>query len=162
MKRLYAIILLIILILMQVTTVNARDVGTEFDARDEGVIRGLEKQKSSGKSSKSSSSSSTDLKGTGTGGKSDLNLDALGKEINNVKGGDAVGAINKVLGVVSILIVSAAIIIIMIKGVSFMQAAPEGKAEIKKDMINIAIGGILIFGINGIVGIIINIASKMF
>lgn len=158
MKRLYAIILLIVLILMQVTTVNARDVGTEFDARDEGVIRGLEKQKSSGKSS----SSLTDLKGTGTGGKSDLNLDALGKEINNVKGGDAVGAINKVLGVVSILIVSAAIIIIMIKGVSFMQAAPEGKAEIKKDMINIAIGGILIFGINGIVGIIINIASKMF
>ena len=158
MKRLYAIILLIVLILMQVTIVNAREVGTEFDARDEGVIRGLEKQKSSGKSS----SSSTDLKGTGTGGKSDLNLDALGKEINNVKGGDAVGAINKVLGVVSILIVSAAIIIIMIKGVSFMQAAPEGKAEIKKDMINIVIGGILIFGINGIVGIIINIASKMF
>lgn len=162
MKRLYTIILLIALILMQVTNVNARDVGTEFDARDEGVIRGLEKQKSSGKSSKSSSSSSTELKGTGTGGTSDLNLDALGKEINNVKGGDAVDAINKVLGVVSILIVSAAIIIIMIKGVSFMQAAPEGKAEIKKDMINIVIGGILIFGINGIVGIIINIASKMF
>lgn len=159
MKRLYAIILLIVLILMQVTIVNAREVGTEFDARDEGVIRGLEKQKSSGKSSKSSS---TELKGTGTGGTSDLNLDALGKEINNVKGGDAVDAINKVLGVVSILIVSAAIIIIMIKGVSFMQAAPEGKAEIKKDMINIVIGGILIFGINGIVGIIINIASKMF
>lgn len=159
MKRLYAIILLIVLILMQVTIVNAKEVGTEFDARDEGVIRGLEKQKSSGKSSKSSS---TELKGTGTGGTSDLNLDALGKEINNVKGGDAVDAINKVLGVVSILIVSAAIIIIMIKGVSFMQAAPEGKAEIKKDMINIVIGGILIFGINGIVGIIINIASKMF
>ena len=89
-------------------------------------------------------------------------MDALGKEINNVKGGDAVDAINKVLGVVSILIVSAAIIIIMIKGVSFMQAAPEGKAEIQKQMINIVIGGILIFGINGIVGIIINIASKMF
>ena len=159
MKRLYAIILLIVLILMQVTIVNAKEVGTEFDARDEGVIRGLEKQKSSGKSFKSSS---TELKGTGTGGTSDLNLDALGKEINNVKGGDAVDAINKVLGVVSILIVSAAIIIIMIKGVSFMQAAPEGKAEIKKDMINIVIGGILIFGINGIVGIIINIASKMF
>ena len=159
MKRLYAIILLIVLILMQVTIVNAKEVGTEFDARDEGVIRGLEKQKSSGKSSKSSS---TELKGTGTGGTSDLNLDALGKEINNVKGGDAVDAINKVLGVASILIVSAAIIIIMIKGVSFMQAAPEGKAEIKKDMINIVIGGILIFGINGIIGIIVNIASKMF
>ena len=151
MKRLYAIILLIVLILMQVTIVNAKEVGTEFDARDEGVIRGLEKQKSSGKSSKSSS---TELKGTGTGGTSDLNLDALGKEINNVKGGDAVDAINKVLGVVSILIVSAAIIIIMINLIK--------RDILKKDMINIVIGGILIFGINGIVGIIINIASKMF
>ena len=103
-----------------------------------------------------------EIKGIESRGTSDLNLDALGKEINNVKGGDAVDAINKVLGVVSILIVSAAIIIIMIKGVSFMQAAPEGKAEIKKEMINIVIGGILIFGINGIIGIIVNIASKMF
>lgn len=161
MKRLYAIILLIVLILMQVTNVNARDVGTEFDARDEGVIRGLEKQKSSGKSSKSSSSS-TELKGTGTGGSSNLNLDALGKEINNVKGGDAVDAVNKVLGIVNILIVSAAIIIVLMKGVSFMQAAPEGKAEIQKQMINIVIGGILIFGINGIIGIVIKIASSTF
>lgn len=134
MKRLYAIILLIVLILMQVTIVNAREV----------ELKKIE------------------IKGIESRGTSDLNLDALGKEINNVKGGDAVDAINKVLGVVSILIVSAAIIIIMIKGVSFMQAAPEGKAEIKKEMINIVIGGILIFGINGIVGIIINIASKMF
>ena len=157
MKRLYAIILLIVLILMQVTTVNARDVGTEFDARDEGVIRGLEKQKSSGKSS-----SSTELKGTGTGGSSNLNLDALGKEINNVKGGDAVDAVNKVLGVVNVLVVSAAIIIVLMKGVSFMQAAPEGKAEIQKQMINIVIGGILIFGINGIIGIVIKIATSTF
>lgn len=161
MKRLYAIILLIVLILMQVTTVNARDVGTEFDARDEGVIRGLEKQKSSGKSSKSSSSS-TELKGTGTGGSSNLNLDALGKEINNVKGGDAVDAVNKVLGVVNVLVVSAAIIIVLMKGVSFMQAAPEGKAEIQKQMINVVIGGILIFGINGIIGIVIKIATSTF
>ena len=161
MKRLYAIILLIVLILMQVTTVNARDVGTEFDARDEGVIRGLEKQKSSGKSSKSSSSS-TELKGTGTGGTSNLNLDALGKEINNVKGGDAVDAVNKVLGVVNVLVVSAAIIIVLMKGVSFMQAAPEGKAEIQKQMINVVIGGILIFGINGIIGIVIKIATSTF
>ena len=57
MKRLYAMILLIVLILMQVTAVNARDVGTEFDARDEGVIRGLEKQKSSCNSSNTSTSS---------------------------------------------------------------------------------------------------------
>ena len=134
MKKIYVIILLIVLALMQLSVVNAREI----------ELKKIE------------------IKGIESRGTSDLNLDALGKEINNVKGGDAVDAINKVLGVASILIVSAAIIIIMIKGVSFMQAAPEGKAEIKKDMINIVIGGILIFGINGIVGIIINIASKMF
>ena len=43
-----------------------------------------------------------------------------------------------------------------------MQAAPEGKAEIEKQMINIVVGGVILFGINGIVGIIINVASKMF
>lgn len=134
MKKIYVIIPLIVLTLMQLSVVNAREI----------ELKKIE------------------IKGIESRGTSDLNLDALGKEINNVKGGDAVDAINKVLGVASILIVSAAIIIIMIKGVSFMQAAPEGKAEIKKEMINIVIGGILIFGINGIIGIIVNIASKMF
>ena len=134
MKRIYVIILLIVLALMQISVVNAREI----------ELKKIE------------------IKGIASRGTSDFDLDALGKEINNVKGGDAVDAINKVLGVASILIVSAAIIIIMIKGVSFMQAAPEGKAEIKKEMINIVIGGILIFGINGIIGIIVNIASKMF
>ena len=162
MKRLYAIILLIVLILMQVTTVNARDVGTEFDARDEGVIRGLEKQKSSGKSSKSSKSSSTELKGTGTGGSSDLNLDALGKEINNVSASsEATTAINKVLGVVTVLIVTAAIILLIMKGVAFMQAAPEGKAEIKKQLIAIVAGGVIIFGINTIIQTIITVSTNI-
>ena len=134
MKKIYVIIPLIVLVLMQLSAVKGREI----------ELKKIE------------------IKGIESRGTSDLNLDALGKEINNVKGGDAVDAINKVLGVASILIVSAAIIIIMIKGVSFMQAAPEGKEEIKKDMINIVIGGILIFGINGIIGIIVNIASKMF
>ena len=134
MKKIYVIIPLIVLVLMQLSAVKGREI----------ELKKIE------------------IKGIDSRGTSDLNLDAFGKELNNVKGGDAVDAINKVLGVASILIVSAAIIIIMIKGVSFMQAAPEGKAEIKKDMINIVIGGILIFGINGIIGIIVNIASKMF
>ena len=134
MKKIIIIIPLIVLVLMELSAVKGREI----------ELKKIE------------------IKGIESRGTSDLNLDALGKEINNVKGGDAVDAINKVLGVASILIVSAAIIIIMIKGVSFKQAAPEGKAEIKKDMINIVIGGILIFGINGIIGIIVNIASKMF
>jgi len=138
---------------------------TNIKAKDEDPGKYLPQVSKSSKekgATSSSSSSSTELKGTGTGGSSDLNLDALEKEINNVKGTDTTDAVNKVLGIASMFIVSAAVIVVIMKGVSFMQAAPEGKAEIKKQMINIVVGGVILFGINGIVGIIINVASKMF
>ncbi len=153
-KNTHIIILLVVLFMLFSHVIKAVDPDVWYRTTGE---KTTPKTKSS-----SSSSSSTELKGTGTGGSSDLNLDALGKEINNVKGGDAVDAVNKVLGIVSIFIVSAAVIVVIMKGVSFMQAAPEGKAEIKKQMINIVVGGVILFGINGIVGIIINVASKMF
>ena len=151
-KNTHIIILLVVLFMLFSHAIKAVDPDVWYRTTGE---------KTTPKSS-SSSSSSTELKGTGTGGSSDLNLDALGKEINNVKGGDAVDAVNKVLGIASIFIVSAAVIVVIMKGVSFMQAAPEGKAEIEKQMINIVVGGVILFGINGIVGIIINVASKMF
>ena len=150
-KNTHIIILLVVLFMLFSHAIKAVDPDVWYRTTGE---------KTTPKSS--SSSSSTELKGTGTGGSSDLNLDALGKEINNVKGGDAVDAVNKVLGIASIFIVSAAVIVVIMKGVSFMQAAPEGKAEIEKQMINIVVGGVILFGINGIVGIIINVASKMF
>lgn len=101
-------------------------------------------------------------KGTSTGGSSDLNLNALGEEINNVSASsEATTAINKVLGVVTILIVTAAMILLLMKGVSFMQAAPEGKAEIKKQLIAIVVGGVIIFGINTIIQTIITMSTNI-
>ena len=101
-------------------------------------------------------------KGTGSEGSSDLNLDALGKEINNVSASsEATTAINKVLGVVTVLIVTAAIILLTMKGVAFMQAAPEGKAEIKKQLIAIVVGGVIIFGINTIIQTIITVSTNI-
>jgi hypothetical protein len=101
-------------------------------------------------------------KGTGSEGSSDLNLDALGKEINNVSASsEATTAINKVLGVVTVLIVTAAIILLTMKGVAFMQAAPEGKAEIKKQLIAIVVGGVIIFGINTIIQTIITVSTTI-
>lgn len=155
-KVIYIIFIIIIMLALNSTNIKAKD-------EDPGkyLPQVLKSSKEKGATS-SSSSSSTELKGTGTGGSSDLNLDALEKEINNVKGTDTTDAVNKVLGIASMFIVSAAVIVVIMKGVSFMQAAPEGKAEIKKQMINIVVGGVILFGINGIVGIIINVASKMF
>ena len=154
-KNTHIIILLVVLFMLFSNAIKAVDPDVWYRTTGEKTTPKTE-------SSSSSSSSSTELKGTGTGGSSDLNLDVLGKEINNVKGGDAVDAVNKVLGIASIFIVSAAVIVVIMKGVSFMQAAPEGKAEIQKQMINIVVGGVILFGINGIVGVIINVASKMF
>ena len=154
-KNKHIIILLLVLFMLFSHAIKAVDPDVWYRTTGE-------KTTPKTKSSSSSSSSSTELKGTGTGGSSDLNLDALENEINNVNGGDAVDAVNKVLGIASMFIVSAAVIVVIMKGVSFMQAAPEGKAEIKKQMINIVVGGVILFGINGIVGIIINVASKMF
>ncbi len=170
MKKIVYIVIsvLLIIFMLNVTTVNAiedqvwNDHLEYIPIKPKGTqSKGNSNNGSDNKESKSSGSSK-ELKGTGTGGSSDLNLDALENEINNVKGGDAVDAVNKVLGVASIFIVSAAVIVVIMKGVSFMQAAPEGKAEIQKQMINIVVGGVILFGINGIVGIIINVASKMF
>lgn len=156
-KVIYIIFIIIIMLALNSTNIKAKD-------EDPGkyLPQVLKSSKEKGATSSSSSSSSTELKGTGTGGSSDLNLDALEKEINNVKGTDTTDAVNKVLGIASMFIVSAAVIVVIMKGVSFMQAAPAGKAEIKKQMINIVVGGVILFGINGIVGIIINVASKMF
>ena len=154
-KNTHIIILLVVLFMLFSHAIKAVDPDVWYRTTGE-------KTTPNSSSSSSSSSSSTELKGTGTGGSSDLNLDALEKEINNVQGTDTTDAVNKVLGVASIFIVSAAVIVVIMKGVSFMQAAPEGKAEIQKQMINIVVGGVILFGINGIVGIIINVASKMF
>ena len=168
-KNTHIIILLVVLFMLFSHAIKAvdpdvwyRTTGEKTTPKTESSSSSAAESSSSCSSSSSSYSSSTELKGTGTGGSSDLNLDALEKEINNVQGTDTTDAVNKVLGVASIFIVSAAVIVVIMKGVSFMQAAPEGKAEIQKQMINIVVGGVILFGINGIVGIIINAASKMF
>jgi len=120
------------------------------------------KDEDPGKYIPTKSQSSSSKKGTGSGGSSDLNLDALGKEINNVSASsEATTAISKVLGVVTVLIVTAAIILLLMKGVAFMQAAPEGKAEIKKQLIAIVVGGVIIFGINTIIQTIITVSTKI-
>ena len=142
-KIIHIIFIIMIIIVLNNTTIKAKD-------------------EDPGKYIPTKSQSSSSKKGTGSGGSSDLNLDALGKEINNVSASsEATTAINKVLGVVTVLIVTAAIILLIMKGVSFMQSAPEGKAEIKKQLIAIVVGGVIIFGINTIIQTIITVSTKI-
>lgn len=142
-KIIHIIFIIMIIIVLNNTTIKAKD-------------------EDPGKYIPTKSQSSSSKKGTGSGGSSDLNLDELGKEINNVSASsEATTAINKVLGIVTVLIVTAAIILLLMKGVAFMQAAPEGKAEIKKQLIAIVVGGVIIFGINTIIQTIITVSTKI-
>lgn len=145
-KIIHIIFIIMIIIVLNNTTIKAKD-------EDSGKYIPTKSQSSIYKIAK---------KGTGSEGSSDLNLDALGKEINNVSASsEATTAINKVLGVVTVLIVTAAIILLTMKGVAFMQAAPEGKAEIKKQLIAIVVGGVIIFGINTIIQTIITVSTTI-
>ena len=65
---------------------------------------------------------------------------------------------SKILGIVSFLCYATAIIVLVYKGVQFMNKAPEAKAELKKELINVAIGAFILVAAGAIVQIISNIA----
>lgn len=81
---------------------------------------------------------------------------------NIVKDSTMNTAIAKVYGVVAYVIYAVAVVIVLIKGVKFMTAAPEAKAEIKKEMIAVVIGAFLVFGIQAIGNLIINVGHDLF
>ena len=68
----------------------------------------------------------------------------------------------RALGVVQYLCYGAAVIIVMVVGVQFMTAAPEGKAEVKKKSIYMAVGAGIMFTIGTIATIIKNISTTTF
>ena len=68
----------------------------------------------------------------------------------------------KIFGVVQYVCYAVAFAIILVKGVQFMAAAPEEKADIKKEMIYIVVGAVILFAIGTIVKIIGTVVQKTF
>lgn len=64
----------------------------------------------------------------------------------------------KVLWILQVIFYGAAVIILMYSGVKYMISAPDAKAEIKKKMIYLAVGAVMLFAAGGIVQIISNLA----
>ena len=62
--------------------------------------------------------------------------------------------VKNVIGVVKYICYGASVIIALIIGVRFMTAAPEGKAEIKKQSIYMAVGAALLFATGAFVSIV--------
>ena len=67
----------------------------------------------------------------------------------------------KVLWVVQVVLYAAAAIAFMIAGVKYVTAAPEGKAEIKKKMSYLVIGGVLLFAAGGIVQLVAKLSKNI-
>lgn len=68
----------------------------------------------------------------------------------------------KIFYVAAVICYGAAVIIVVVKGVQFMLAAPEGKAEIKKQSIAMFAGAVIIFFIGTILKILAGISENLF
>ena len=69
--------------------------------------------------------------------------------------------IKNVIGVVQVICYSAAVIMLILIGVKFITASPEGKAEIKKAAIQYVIGAIIVFAAGKLLGIIANMSTSV-
>lgn len=70
------------------------------------------------------------------------------------------GIIGKIIGIVQVICYAAAIIMLIILGVQFITASPEGKATIKKSAIQYVIGAIIVFAAGTLLGIIANMSNS--
>ena len=74
---------------------------------------------------------------------------------------DQIGTtVNNIVGIVQFICYAAAIILLVILGVKFMTASPDGKAEIKKSAVIYIVGAILVFAAGVILQVVRNVAGQ--
>ena len=66
----------------------------------------------------------------------------------------------KLIGVMTYVCYAFSVGIIMYSGVQFMIAAPEGKADVKKKSIYLAVGGVIVFSVTTIVKIVLALTQN--
>ena len=64
---------------------------------------------------------------------------------NTTAADNITGIIKNIIGIVQVICYAAAIIMLIILGIQFITASPEGKATIKKSAIQYVIGAIIVF-----------------
>ena len=72
------------------------------------------------------------------------------------------GPTTKILGIVQYICYAAAVILLIMLGIKFMTASPEGKAEIKKSAVIYVAGAALVFAAGLILTVILNTVSPVF
>lgn len=74
---------------------------------------------------------------------------------------NAVKSINKVWGVILTILQVAAIAAVVFAGVRYMFASADSKADIKKQMVWLVIGAILVFGASTVIGFLTGTFKEM-
>ncbi len=69
--------------------------------------------------------------------------------------------INKIIGIIQIVGTGISIIVVSILGIKYMMASPGEKADVKKNILPIIYGCVLVFGGVNVVAIIANFSSKV-
>lgn len=64
-----------------------------------------------------------------------------------------------IVAIVQVVGIVIAVIVILVIGIKYLVASPEGKAEYKKTMIPYLVGAILIFGASAITKVVVSIGS---
>ena len=71
------------------------------------------------------------------------------------------GPVQRVIGIVQLICYAAAVILIVILGVKFMTASPDGKAEIKKSAIIYVVGAILVFAAGALLNLLKGVGADV-
>ena len=65
----------------------------------------------------------------------------------------------KIAGYIIWVAIIASVIVLMVKGIKFITSSPEGKADVKKELMPWAIGIIILFSMNTVLNFIIKFAQ---
>ena len=88
--------------------------------------------------------------------------DVLGKLTGNTDAASAVTTTaNNIIGIVQVICYAAAVIMLVMLGVKFITASPEGKAEIKKSAIIYVIGAVIVFAAGTLLSVISSVSTNV-
>lgn len=89
----------------------------------------------------------------------DFNVDTMNVDADT--GTNTIKTVNKVWGIILTVLQVAAIAAVVFAGVRYMFASADSKADIKKQMIWLAVGAILVFGASTVIHLLINTVEDL-
>ena len=85
----------------------------------------------------------------------------VGSAINDSIGASEITSLGgKIIGALRIFGVVASVLILVVLGIKYMMASPEGKADYKSNMVPYIVGAVLIFGATQVASLVYNALVK--